>query len=94
MNNNYEGSVAELGTEDWSEPFDVVAPTPEIAAQKVLKQDIKDREDFIGSEIAHEIQSVCVREITPAGKPLSDWFYFKGSVKRVYQATVEAIKPE
>lgn len=37
MNNNYEGLVAELGTEDWSEPIDVVAPTPEIAAEKILK---------------------------------------------------------
>ena len=88
MNNNYEGSVAELGTEDWSEPFDVVAPTPEIAAQKVLMAAAKTATVLISPREDYDVNC---REITPAGKPITDWFYFKGSVKRVYQATVEAV---
>jgi len=74
INSIYEGSIAPLGTnEDWTEPCDTIAPTPYVAAQKILSIHGEN-----GEIESHEEVQVCVREINLDGDPISDWQYFKG----------------
>jgi len=74
MKKHYEGSIATLGTEDWSEPCDAFAATVELAAKQVLEWNLKC--DEIEED---QIVNVCVREITAEGEPITDgWEYLTG----------------
>jgi hypothetical protein len=84
MSRHYEGSVSVIGTEDWSEPHDVLAPTPEIAAQKVIKSHGES-----GEIEGDEEMDIAVREITVDGDPLSEWDYFRGKAWPVWRALVK-----
>ena len=70
-------------TEDWTEPHDVLAPTPEIAAQKV----IASHGDSGEVDRDEEVQ-ITVREITVDGEPLSGWRYYRGKTWPIWRASV------
>jgi len=58
MKYHYEGSTAQIGTEDWTEPCDAFASTPEIAAQQVVEWSLKC--DVIESSEAVNIGAVAI----------------------------------
>ena len=74
MKRHYEGSIAALGTDEWSEPRRVLESTAKLAAEKILAMSLQ--EDEIEEDQA---VNVCVRKITPDGIiALGEWEYFAG----------------
>jgi hypothetical protein len=73
MKQHYEGSIAPLGTEDWSEPCDAFAATAELAAKQILEFSLQ-----CAAIEEDEIVNICVREITASGDPVTDWEYLTG----------------
>lgn len=88
MKDFYEGSVAEIGTSEWTEPHDVSAVTAEIAAIEVLASHAEVHEVAIQQEM-----DVCVRQVTVEGEPLGDWQYFRGKAWAVFRAEARPIIP-
>ena len=87
MSDLYEGSIAPIGTtEDWSEPHDALAPTPYVAAQKILSSHGESGEVDNNEEV-----QICVRQIGQNGDPLSDWYYFTGKTWCVWHSSVSEI---
>jgi hypothetical protein len=82
----FEGSIAELGSEDWSEPCDVQTGSAQIAAGKVVEWFLECGEVEANKEVA-----ICIREISIEGSPLSEWVYFRGSARASYRSTIKEL---
>ena len=76
----YEGSIAEIGTEEWTEPHFVDASNPISAAEAILESHLKD--DQIEEDTEY---GVCLRQM---GVGASDWAYFKGKAEMTFSATI------
>jgi len=81
----YEGSIAEIGTEDWSEPHRRTANNPESAAAEIIRSHLESGDADDGKRYA-----ISVRE-TAEGS--SDWQYFHGYAWAEYRAMVEILNP-
>jgi len=88
MKYHYEGSTAQIGTEDWTEPCDAFASTPEIAAQQVVEWSLK-----CGVIESSEAVNICVRQIAINGEPLGEWEYFTGKAFVTYRSEISAQNP-
>jgi hypothetical protein len=86
MKKHYEGSIAPLGTEDWSEPCDAFAGTPEIAAKQVVEHNLQQ-----GEIDEDQIVNICVREITEKGDPITEWEYLTGRAWVEYGSKITSI---
>jgi hypothetical protein len=87
MKKHYEGSIAPLGTEDWTEPCDAFAANAELAARQVLEWNLK-----CGEIDEDQLVNVCVREITAAGDPINDvWEYLTGRAWVKYGSEVTSV---
>ena len=86
MKRHYEGSIAELDSEDYGEPCDVFAATEEIAALKIIEAFLKADELEPNKEV-----KVCVREITVDGDPVGEWHYYRGEGYRTFHSEVREI---
>jgi len=86
MREYYEGSIAPLGTEDWTEPCDVFVASEEIAAQKVIERNLAYNE--VGE---NEFVRITVRKITLKGKPLGEWEHYTGRARAVYHSQVKSV---
>lgn len=85
MKDFYEGSVSGIDdNEEWSEPYDVLAVTPEIAAQEIIEA--YANEVFVNEK---EEMNICLRQINIDGDPLSEWEYFRGWVWPIYRSEVK-----
>lgn len=86
MKRHYEGSIAELESDDWSEPCDVYAATEKIAGQLVINAHME------ADELEHDKEvRVCVREITVDGDPIGEWCYFTGLGWRICRSIIKDI---
>lgn len=88
MKKHYEGSIATVGTEEWSEPVDVMAGNEEIAAQRVIEAHVFAR--FAENE--EELQ-ITVREVSVDGEPKGEWTYFLGKAWPVWKSEVKPYTP-
>ena len=88
MKDFYQGSVAAIGTSEWTEPHDVSAVTAQIAAIEVLKSHAE-----VHDVALHQEMDVCVRQVDLECEPLGEWQYFRGKAWAVFRAEAVEISP-
>lgn len=88
MKKHYEGSISQPGTEDWSEPCDLFAAAPEIAAKQLVEWQLSQ-----GEIEENQTVNICVREITVKGIPVTGWEYLTGKAMVAYTSEVTPVTP-
>ena len=82
----YEGSVAEIGSEEWSEPHRRCATTAESAAAKIIESHLKCEEIEPNKKY-----SICVRDITNG--ITGEWKEFQGYAWAEYHSVIALPQP-
>jgi hypothetical protein len=84
--NEYEGSVAEIGGEEWSEPHRRCATTAESAAAKIIESHLE-----CGEIESDKKYAICVRDITNG--ITGEWKHFYGRAWAEYHSVITLPQP-